>query len=203
MPATTHYVRRAVEGEHDGLAWVVERFSPFVEAQVRIRLGGRGSPSDVEDLVADVWTVALRRMADLAERDGRVTPVLVRFLGSTTLRCCNNHLRRLIHRARGQSLDGEDPAARRSSESHGVVTRLAERELARRVRECLERMGPEKRQVLVLRLLEQRTNVEIAAILGLQPNTVAVRYRRALTELRESLPREVYRDVASALGHGA
>ncbi len=62
----------------------------------------------------------------------------------------------------------------------------------------LDELSADKRDVLVLRLMEHRTNAEIAEILGLQPNTVAVRYRRALEELRQRLPTSLYADVWGA-----
>jgi DNA-directed RNA polymerase specialized sigma24 family protein len=49
--------------------------------------------------------------------------------------------------------------------------------------------------VLVLRLIEQRSNVEIAKMLGVPRNTIAVRYRRALEKLRSALPPSVFADV--------
>lgn len=58
-----------------------------------------------------------------------------------------------------------------------------------------EELGEEKRQVLVLRLMKHRTNLEIAELLELEPNTVAVRYRRALDELRALLPESVFSEI--------
>ena len=55
-------------------------------------------------------------------------------------------------------------------------------------------MTADKCDVLVLRLLEQKDNQEIARVPGIRANTVAARYRRALEELRRCVP-DVYREV--------
>ena len=101
----------------------------------------------------------------------------------------------MIHRGPELGFHPSDPAVDSLAEkTHGILTCLADEELVALIRQRLEEMGSDKREVLVLRLLEQKKNPEIANKLGLRPNTVAVRYRRALEELRESLP-EVYRVV--------
>ena len=89
MKATTAHVRRAIDGDEEALGWLIQRFTPFLEVQIQIRVGGRGSSQDVEDMVADVWVVALQRMRDIRPREGRYTPALAKFLGSTAIRTAN------------------------------------------------------------------------------------------------------------------
>jgi RNA polymerase sigma-70 factor (ECF subfamily) len=199
--ATSIHVQRAIGGERESVAWVVAHFQPLVEAQVRLRLGPHGSPQDVEDLVAELWLVVLRRLGELEPRGGRYAPVLARFLGTTALQLCNNHLRKRIRR--GRTASAPKPRAGDGSSSPpvfdglpgdttGVVSQVALLEVRDRIRRCLEELTPAKRDVLVLRIMEQRTNQEIAEILGLEPNTVAVRYKRALEDLRALLPAGVF-----------
>jgi len=197
---TTVHLRRALAGDSAELGWVVERLSPFVESQIRLRLGGHGCSYDLEDLVSQVWVTTLGRLETLQPRENHYTQVLVRFLGTTALHEANNFLRRLA-RSAPRPAASREPAheSRLVRESRDILGTLAEREAFRRVRDCLERMAPDKRDVLVLRLMEQKQNREIARILGLKPNTVAVRYRRALEELRLGLP-EVYRELSEGFG---
>ena len=193
---TTVYARRAVEGDRDGLTWVIQHFTPFVESQVRFRLGGRGTAQDIEDLTGEIWLTVLKRLKDLEPREGRLAPVLVSFLGTTALYACNNHLRRLAHAVAQQEPDraGESPNGldEMAQTTKGILTRLGERELVQKIRGCLDRMSDLRREVLVLRLLEQLSNSEIAESLGVPANTVAVRYRRALEELRSIMPSSVF-----------
>jgi RNA polymerase sigma factor (sigma-70 family) len=201
--ATSIHVQRAIQGERESVAWIVAHFQPLVEAQVALRLGPHGNSQDVEDLVADLWLVVLRRLGEIQAREGRHAPVLVRFLGTTALQLCNNYLRkrirrgRLVEPGRGASpvpseLDGF------AGETTGVVSRVFLLEVSDQIRRCLNELTPGKRDVLVLRIMEQRTNQEIAEILALEPNTVAVRYRRALADVRDRLPRGVFDDLWQA-----
>ena len=204
---TSIHVQRAIQGERESVAWVIAHFQPLVEAQVRLRLGPHGSPQDVEDLVADLWLVVLRRLGDLEPRNRRFAPVLVCFLGTTTLQLCNNFLRKRIRR--GQGTNGAERTNSGGSSSApeffafqhdtaGVVSQVSFLEVRDQIRRCLEELPPGKRDVLVLRIMEQRTNQEIAEILKIEPNTVAVRYRRALEDVRERLPACVFDDLWEA-----
>ena len=204
---TSIHVQRAIQGERESVAWVIAHFQPLVEAQVRLRLGPHGKSHDVEDLVSELWLVVLRRLCDLVPRNQRYAPVLVRFLGTTTLQLCNNFLRKRIRR--GQSGDGVGKANPDGSTSPpefadfqrdetGVVSQVSLLEVREQIRRCLEELTPAKRDVLVLRIMEQRTNQEIAEILKLEPNTVAVRYRRALEDVRARLPPGVFDDLWEA-----
>ncbi len=98
----------------------------------------------------------------------------------------------------------QEPSAERPgisqvpAETMGVVTRAVQRDLSSAVGKCLDALTQDKRDVLVLRLMEHRSNQEIAKLLGIPANTVAVRYRRALDELRNGLPADVFDDIASA-----
>ena len=50
----------------------------------------------------------------------------------------------------------------------------------------------------MLRLMEQLRNVEIAQLLGIPPNAVAIRYRKALERLRAILPADVFEEIRTA-----
>ena len=58
--------------------------------------------------------------------------------------------------------------------------------------EALFALHPDQREVVVLRVWEDRSFAEIAQILDLSPNTVASRWRYALQHLKASLHRRVY-----------
>ncbi len=203
MDQTSLHAQRAARGERDSLAWLVAHLQPLVAAQVRLRLGWRARTEDVEDVCAEVWLVLVRRIGSLEPRDGRWAPVVARFLGTTALQLCNNHLRGRLRRG-GQAAPAGDgtsiarPEDLLADETRGLLTRAADDDLGTRVRAALERLPRDQREVLVLRLLEQRTNQEIAQILEVPPNTVAVRYRRAIEELRARLPPGAFDELWSA-----
>jgi len=63
-------------------------------------------------------------------------------------------------------------------------SRAARREeRGRQLRGALAKLAPHDREVLVLRYLEQLSNREIAAVLGVTERTVRSRHRRALMRL--------------------
>lgn len=81
---TSHHVRLAVRGDHASLEWVVRRFTPPLLAMARYRMGPRlARAAEPEDVVAEVWAIALPRLIGLARRSGRQTPVLFKFLSTT------------------------------------------------------------------------------------------------------------------------
>ncbi len=102
--ATSLHVQRARSGDERSRAWLVARFSPLLRAQARYRLpGGLSRLVDADDLVDEVWMVALPRMAELRERDGRHTPVLLKFLSSTMLNKINNLIAKHLRGERGRA----------------------------------------------------------------------------------------------------
>jgi RNA polymerase sigma factor (sigma-70 family) len=194
VQTTTHHVRQAVAGNDASLAWVLERLTPFVEAHIRFRIGGRGNAHDVEDLVADTWAVTLERLGDLRPREERLTPVLLAFLGRTALFNANNFLRRALIGNHGNAT-GSPRLSNLAERTRSTLGDVVDRELTVLLRTCLARLARDKREVLVLRLLEGKTNQEIAAVLGIPANTVAVRYRRAIEELRAKVPVGLMREL--------
>jgi RNA polymerase sigma factor (sigma-70 family) len=195
---TSIHVQQAIAGDPQSIGWVIAHFQPLCKAQVRLRIGMHAGPEDVDDLLSELWLVTLRRLPELRPREGRYAPVLVRFLGSTALNLCNNFLRARIRRKAGWGADEHPnggPVDELADETRGVVSRAIAGEVHEQVERCLLGLDATKRDVLVLRLMEQRTNKEIAATLRLEPNTVAVRYRRALEELRRCLPKELFQDL--------
>ena len=201
---TSIHVARAVAGDHDSVGWLVEHFQGLVRAQVRMRLRGHGTPQDVDDLAADVWVIVLQRLADLTPRDQRHAPVLVQFLGTTVLHVCNNFLRarlrqgaRLAGSPTATASNAGDPLDRLPAATRAVLSRVLQKERVSAIDRCLRELPDDKRDVLVLRLMEHRSNQEIGELLGLPANTIAVRYRRALEALRERLPRADFRELCS------
>lgn len=191
---TTHQVRAARSGDPVALAWVIERFTPALLAASRRRVGSSGELADVEDLVQDVWSIALPRLLDLNPREGRFTPVLLRFLASILWRRHRTLLRRrLKERPVGDA--AVDDGAQLADTTRGVITRTIADEAATQFQAALDALPPKTRDVVILRGLEQVPNQDVASMLGLAPGTVSAQYRRALKTLREALPDTILDDL--------
>lgn len=191
---TSLHVQRATSGDAASRTFLVERFSPLLLAQARYRLMGARGLTEPEDLVQEVWSIALPRLGDLASRDGRFTPVLVKFLATTLLRCANHVLRRHAS-GRAPALAESGAVERLPAELSGVVTHLARQERIDAVQAAIQRLEPEEREILVLRGVEQHKNRDVAAMLGIDDATVTRRWQKALERLRQELPDSVLAEL--------
>lgn len=103
------------------------------------------------------------------------------------LRYAYTTLRHYLNRARlkgmqrrvGESAWGQGMCLLQSDE--------ATTEECRKVEAALRRLPPEEAEIVVLHVWEDMTFLEIAELLEINRNTVASRYRRALTGIRELL----------------
>jgi RNA polymerase sigma-70 factor (ECF subfamily) len=197
---TSIHVRQAVRGDQASLNWIVTRFSPLLRAQAAWRLGPRlRARVDPDDVVAEAWLVALRRLGDLVHDDGRSTPRFIAFLGTTILRIANRKIDEAVRQARVQAVEpggSETPgvADDLAATVTGAVTNAARTELGAAIDRELAALSDRDREVILLRLVEGLSNEEAAAELGEAPNTVSHRYRRALAKLREALPESMLDD---------
>ena len=190
---TTVHVGRALGGDARAMGWIVERFSPLLLVQARQRLGPLlAGVAEPEDVVGEAWATALPKLAELPERDGRRTPVVLRFLSSIVLNKVNNLLTRSLRRGEVRpgelGAGGSEAIAALPTSVTDALDLVVRDERARALREGIERLGEADRELVVLRGIEQRPNAEVAELLGIEPNTCAVRFRRALERLRGELP---------------
>lgn len=189
---TTIAVRGAIAGDEDALTRLLERFTPALMASARQRLTGQlRQHVDPEDLVQEVWAIALPRLGDLEPRHERFTPVLLRFLASTMWRCHAGLLRRHLRgRPRARLSDTQ-----LSARGTGVVSRAARDEATTRLLAGLDQLSEAERETVVLRGLEQVPNGEVGLLLGEEPNTIAKRYGRALDKLRAIVPGSILEEL--------
>lgn len=193
---TTLHVRRARAGDLESLAWLAQRFQPLLRAQARYRLGRFGARAlEPDDLVGEVWAVALPKLAALDTRDGRATPVVLRFLSTTLLQLANNHVRKSLRRGDAPRADDVDALAGLSDAGRRVLSEVGAREESRALQAAIDELAERDREVVLLRGIEQLSNADAAALLGETPNAVSLRYRRALERLRARLPGSVFDEL--------
>lgn len=182
---------------------LVRRFSPLLRSLIMMRLGRkRAQQIEFEDVIAETWMIVLDRMVDLRHRNGRITPVFMRFLTMCLYNVTNNHLRQASRRLRSRSVRDEThhlDAVEAESSLRKARESSQTRELAEELCWSLERMEPVGREI-ILKRIEGFTNTEIAAATGSQPNTVAQRLHRALRTLWPNLPTSFRSTVQRALG---
>ena len=137
------------------------------------RLGG--PTVDADHAAQDVYIVVLQRIHTV-ERPGQ----LPSWLFSVTRRVLAQHRRKAWVRrwVPGLAPDGPDPRP-----GPGAAAGLSER--ARVVHELLAELPEELREVLVLCDVEERSDPEVADMLGLKVGTAKSRLRRARMRFRE------------------
>src|SRR5262249_34945339 len=143
-----------------------EDYADFVRHAV-IRLGG--PRADIDDLVQDVFVVAMRKRDSF---EGRST--VRTWLYGIAIKVVTGHRRRALVR----QLFGSKP----SSEARDPETPLdlfERREASRLVYALLDKIGEKKRTVLILHELEGLATDEIAQILSIPKNTVFTRLHHA------------------------
>lgn len=69
----------------------------------------------------------------------------------------------------------------------GTEVDAPDAETTLQIRECVARLAPADRETVVLKVVAGMTFPEIAEVMRSNPNTVASRYRRALTAIRSRL----------------
>lgn len=189
----THaHVQLAVDGDGHSLAWLVERLTPLLLAQARVRIGKQlRVVIDAQDLVQEVWSIALPRMASLREREDLDASMMVAFLARILIYRCNDLVRKHIvgkPRAAGAS---QGMLAGLPVQQSGAVTRAVRRETQDAVRDAIDRLEDLDREIVVMRGIERHPVGQIAAVVGLTENAVSQRYGRALAKLKGLLPRDL------------
>jgi RNA polymerase sigma-70 factor, ECF subfamily len=161
-------------------AWVAiyRDLGPIVFGYLR----GRGA-SEPEDVLAEVFLHVVRNLGDFAgdERQFRTWVLTI------------SH-RRLVDQHRAGSIRPLDPVSPEAlpelrGRDNVEDEAIAKAELDRALH-LMERLSPDRRSVLLLRLVGDLSIEEIASVVGKRPGAVKVQLRRALAALRREIARE-------------
>jgi len=161
-------VAAARGGDRAALGCLYDRYARMVRGILLARV----PPNEVDDLVQDVFLLALRRLHTLREDSA-----FGGWLAMITRNRANDYYRRrpatseLPDDLTGLSLETPGPDA----EALAAIRSLPEA----------------YRETLILRLVEGMTGPEIAARTGLKPASVRVNLHRGMKQLRELLGKEV------------
>ena len=170
-----------------------DRLRRLVEFRLDVRLRGRVSASDV---LQEAYIDALKRLPHFV-KDPDV-PFFV-WLRTVTIQrliqCHRQHLtaqardagrERSLRGVRGMEASADGMAALVGNDTS--PSQAAERmETRARVRAALDQLPPGDREVLALRHFEERSNREVAALLGIEPAAASKRYVRAIERLKRLL----------------
>lgn len=165
MPQTSALELEAIYEEHFDFVWRNLRRLGVLEQQLR-------------DAAQDVFVVVHRR---LAEWDG--TESMRPWLYSIVRRVAADTRRRYRRKDR---VEREDVHALVDAREPGPESNAARNQELGLLLTLLERLDPDKREVLILVDLEEMSAPEVATLLGLNLNTVYSRLRAARQAMRQS-----------------
>jgi RNA polymerase sigma-70 factor (ECF subfamily) len=155
--------------------------------------------AQAEDVTQETF-LRLIKGADAYERQAKFTT----WLYTIARNLCVDAARRGKHRKAASldaPLDGDEGSASLldlvPDSGAGVDRQAQSRELALRIRNAIEALPDEQREIFLLREVADLQFNEIASVVGCPENTVKSRMRYALEKLREAL--EEYRDLARAV----
>lgn len=169
-PADDPLRQALAEGREEAFAALYDRFAPSL---FRVAVNLTGSLHDAEDAVQEVFVGVVR-----ARRQLRNVENLRAYLFTALRRAAL----RLAASRRERSLSPEELLGLPAPQTKGPDS-----EQALRLERALQKLPAEQREVVVLKIDGELTFAEIAAVLGISPNTAASRYRYALEKLRAAL----------------
>lgn len=146
------------------LAELYDRYAPALH---RLLCAMLGSTADAEDALQEVFArLAAGRARELSD------------LKSYVFTAARNEALSVLRKRRREALfslrfRAPEPAVPGNGDAHADLPAL------------LQRLPPEQREVVALKVFEQMTFAEIGALVRASPNTVAARYRYALIKLRQ------------------
>jgi RNA polymerase sigma-70 factor, ECF subfamily len=180
--ALVEAARSGDEGAFDAL---VRRYQEKVYG-LALRLSG--NPSDAEEILQEAFLKAYQHLAEF-RGDAKFSTWLFRIATNAALM-----LRRARRHRATESLEDYLPRFREDGRlarfdlvygRAGRVDQIIERgELARQIKEAVERLPDDYRVVVELRDLEELSTEETAEILGVSPEIVSTRLHRARLMLR-------------------
>lgn len=180
------FSRYRATGQPEALGEVFDRASPQLLA---VALHLCGHPADAEDALQATFVAAI----DHAARWHAQRPLLPWLCGILDKQC-----RRILQR-RGRRRERELPAAPVSLDDGSPLAASERHELVARLREHVDRLPVEQRQVLLLQLEHGLAPAEIAEVLAVPPGTVRMRLHRGVQALRGVLPSSLVALLIAAL----
>ncbi|MBL8725586.1 MAG: sigma-70 family RNA polymerase sigma factor, partial [Planctomycetes bacterium] len=170
----TLFARYRATNDPAALGALFDRTSPQLLA---LALHLLGHPADAEDALQTTFVTAI----DRAHAFDPARPLLPWLCGILT-----NHCRQVRERRARRREVPELPEI--PLEAGSPVQASERRELVARLRQHIERLPFDQRQVLLLQLEHGLAPAEIAEVVGVPPGTVRMRLHRAVKALRGGLP---------------
>jgi RNA polymerase sigma-70 factor, ECF subfamily len=179
----------SVADQRRDLKALYDEHAAFVR-RVIVRLGA--PPSDVDDLLQEVFLVALKKLGSFEGRSTHRT-----WLYGVAVKVATGARRRSKVRAFLGLDSGPEPA-----DAYTPVQALERREAQLQVQGALNKMSEKKRAVFILFEIEGLSGEEIAEAVGCPVKTVWTRLYHARQEFLRQLRRQGVMETAAAVNEG-
>jgi len=202
-PWLEQQITRVLQGDREALAVVFEHYRDRLRRIVSFRLNPQvAGRVDVDDVLQEAYLAAEQRLKYVwREVSAGGLFVWLRLVVQQTL--TDVHRRHLAAQSRDASRDrsiDQRSAASAGSAASSMASWLlghmtspsqlaVRKELAQQLEQALQTLGDLDREILMLRHVEELSNVEAAAMLGLSEQGASARYVRALGRLQQILRR--------------
>jgi RNA polymerase sigma factor (sigma-70 family) len=171
---------------HDGAPWALERMFTALAPAVTGYLRVQGS-AEPEDLTSEVFVAILRNLRNFQGDEAGFRSWVFTIAHRRLL----DERRRRARRPLPEPLTGTADAVARESPAADDVEGAIDRSLgAERVRALCDRLVPDQRDVLLLRLLGDLSIEQIAGMVGKSKGAVKALQRRGLAAVGRLLERE-------------
>jgi RNA polymerase sigma factor (sigma-70 family) len=180
------YIQQA-QKEPRAFVHLYDHYFPRIHAYVRYRVD---SPQDAEDLIADVFFNAIRKLGRFKWRnEGSFAAWLFRIAHNLIVSYYRQRERAAL------SLDSSDRLAEPTSQAPLPDKVLAQQETFQQIRALIATLSPRRQQVITLKFFGGLRNREIASILKLDERTVAAHLSRGLRDLQRRYTAQTQSEV--------
>ncbi len=184
MSTSVQLLERARAGSNQALGTLLGRCGPKLLALIRARLGASlRRETESRDLLQSTLLKALVHFEEFRGERGSLMAWLARIAENEIRDLATYHGRARRDAARRVSLDASPEAAFLIARVRSQTSLVAQGERLERVERALETLSAEHREVIVLRMLEERGFAEVAERMGRGPEACRMLFVRAMTAL--------------------
>lgn len=176
-------VAAVLAGERDRFEPLVARHGPALAAWIERKLADR---EEAREVFQETWVRAFEGLAELREAER---------LRAWLISIAHNVLRQRLRRARlapRAAFDGSDVKVDRcvGDDVSGPGSALERDESAARARSALARLSERQREIFLLRVEQELSHAEIAALLSIREDNARAHFHLAVRALRRELGEE-------------
>lgn len=178
-----HMIRLAADGDMAAFEQLVTTHQPAI---YRLALRMTGNPEDAADMTQEAFLRAWRGLGSF-QADSSLSTWLFRLTSNVCIDFLRAARRHLVVPISGLDADGEEYTLDAPDPAKLPEEELLAREEREELRAAMALLAPEQRLILSLRVENDLSYTDIAAVLGVREGTVKSRLARARDQLRKKL----------------